>query len=149
MCQNRPREKKCAENFFQLYFLTYFFTCVVEYPKSQPHKLHISSFSLFFTKNPLLVILGFLTAYELVRRSKKYGTYEHVDGYLQEETAKNEERIVENNIQMMKVNDTLEQDMVENITPLIPRAHGDPTYAPVADKKHNASEANGNTMLDI
>ena len=74
---------------------------------------------------------------------------EHVDGYLQEETAKNEERIVENNIQMMKVNDTLEQDMVENITPLIPRAHGDPTYAPVADKKHNASEANGNTMLDI
>lgn len=109
----------------------------------------LAAFSLFFTKNPLLVILGFLTAYELVRRSKKYGTYEHVDGYLQEETAKNEERIVENNIQMMKVNDTLEEDMVENITPLIPRAHGDATYAPVSDKKHNASEANGNTMLDI
>lgn len=92
--------------------------------------------SLFLTKNPVLVVLGFVVGYELLRRS-------HVDTgvYAMEHHLPSEERKKAEFEAMKQHEDTLEQEMVNNIKPLVPPPEGSVSYKPTTDKTHKAAKS--------
>tara|TARA_B100001063_G_C16773638_1_gene563410 strand:- start:591 stop:1055 length:465 start_codon:yes stop_codon:yes gene_type:complete len=96
----------------------------------------IIALSLFQTKNPILIVLGVVAAYELIRRSSiSTGTY-----------AMQHQIVNENNKEkaMKEFNtnnhDSLEHEMVDNIIPLTSPLVTPPTFEPTLTKLKGASD---------
>ena len=95
----------------------------------------IIALSLFYTKNPVLIVLGVITAYEIIRRSSvSTGTY------AMEHSLASEKKKAK---AMKKYNEpvekTLEEQMVSAIPPI---SSGDITaasYSPALTKSHGAT----------
>ena len=94
--------------------------------------------SLFASLNPVVGVLGFLAAYELIRRSASQSSSGLIRNYVPGEKNKV--------IDFSRYNDypvTLEQEMVARMAPLVVRP-GSPNlhYKPVLDAMHHAAPIN-------
>ena len=95
----------------------------------------VVALSLFYTKNPILIVLGVVAAYEIIRRSSvSTGTY------AMEHSLKSEKKKAKAMEEYNKpVEKTLEEDMVNAIpsnegTPMTPAA-----YEPALTRSHGAT----------
>lgn len=95
----------------------------------------VIALSLFYTKNPVLIVLGVITAYEIIRRSSiSTGTYA-IEHSLASEKKKAKAMKKYN----APVEKTLEEQMVSAIPPV---SSGDITaapYTPALTKSHGAT----------
>ena len=92
-----------------------------------------AAMSLFYCKNKVLAVMGLVVAYEIIRRSAGvYGLVNHVPTQEQKDKMMNS---FNENIQ----HNTLEEEMVSNILPMVSGAVSSPKYEPVLDNLHSAS----------
>ena len=96
--------------------------------------------SLVCTKNPLVVILGILFGYELVRRSTLSVGVPPMSGYLPPLTKPR-------NIKFLSPEKSLEEEMVDELLPLTSGPKKQPKYASITPPTHNASSITDKTIL--
>ena len=95
----------------------------------------VVALSLFYTKNPILIVLGVVAAYEIIRRSSV-----STGSYAMEHSLKSEKKKAKAMEEYNKpVEKTLEEDMVNSIpsnegTPMTPAA-----YEPALTRSHGAT----------
>lgn len=95
----------------------------------------VVALSLFYTKNPILIVLGVVAAYEIIRRSSV-----STGSYAMEHSLKSEKKKAKAMEEYNKpVEKTLEEDMVNAIpsnegTPMTPAA-----YEPALTRSHGAT----------
>ena len=95
----------------------------------------VVALSLFYTKNPILIVLGVVAAYELIRRSSvTTGTYAMEHSLSSEK--KKAEAMKEYNEPQEK---TLEEDMVSEIPPVSNGVNTPSAYEPALAKSHGAT----------
>lgn len=90
----------------------------------------IFTIGLFYTKNPYLIVLGVAVAYKLIKQSSMATGSFGIDNYLQSEEKK-EQAMKEYNVPRDK---SLEEEMVENITPLVKGISGAAEYKPIISR---------------
>jgi len=95
----------------------------------------VVALSLFYTKNPILIVLGVVAAYELIRRSSvTTGTYAMEHSLTSDK--KKTEAMKEYNEPVEK---TLEEDMVSEIPPTSNSVNTPSAYEPALSKSHGAT----------
>ncbi len=95
----------------------------------------VVTLSLFYTKNPVLIVLGVVAAYEMIRRSSiSTGTYA-MDHSLSSEKKKSKAMKKYNT----PVDKTLEEEMVSAIPPMSSSAITPAGYSPVFTMSHGAT----------
>ena len=97
---------------------------------------------LFSTSNPILGIVGFIVAYELIRRSVvKTGTYA-LNNYMPTEKKKASNLTAFNQFPY-----TLEQEIVKKMAPIEKTVSSNSTYAPILDDLHDAAPIDYNGVV--
>ena len=92
-----------------------------------------SALSLFYSKNNVLAVIGLVVAYELIRKSAGvYGLMNYVP------TQEKKDRIMNSFNENIK-HSTLEEEMVNNILPMVSGTISDANYEPVLDHQHSAT----------
>ena len=95
----------------------------------------VVALSLFYTKNPILIVLGVVAAYEIIRRSSiSTGTYAMEHSLTSEK--KKAKAMEEYNKPVEK---TLEEDMVNAIPPIEGTPMTPPAYEPALTRSHGAT----------
>ena len=98
---------------------------------------------VFMHTNPVIGVLGFIVAYQLIKTAAvTTGSYA-MKHYLPSEESKIEDMVSfnENNITA----GSLEEEMVDKMAPLVVHGgNGNINYAPVLDDQHSAASINGN-----
>jgi hypothetical protein len=97
----------------------------------------LGALALFLNSHPVVGVLGFFVAYELIRRSSiSTGTYA-VQKYVPTEETKADE-MVEMNTPYTK---TVEEEVIDNMIPLVgPSDNSTPSYKPVLDDNIESSK---------
>jgi|TARA_Y100000992_G_C21175673_1_gene448180 hypothetical protein len=96
--------------------------------------------ALVCTKNPLVVILGILFGYELIRRTTLKTGVPPMSGYLPPLTKPR-------TIKFPSTEKTLEEEMVDDLLPLTSGPKKEPKYASVSTTVYNASSITDKTTL--
>ena len=97
---------------------------------------------LFSNSNPILGIVGFIVAYELIRRSEvKTGTYA-LNNYMPTEKKKASNLTAFNQFPY-----TLEQEIVKKMAPIEKTVSSNSTYAPILDDLHDAAPIDYNGVV--
>jgi hypothetical protein len=100
---------------------------------------------LFVNSNPVLGILGFIVAYELIRHSSAATGSSALAKYLPTEEKKATAMTAYNQFPY-----TLEQEMVKKMAPMKPvpeSSKGEYTFNPVLDDSHDAAPINYNGVI--
>jgi len=103
----------------------------------------LATLSLFYTKNPIIIVVGVMVGYELIRRSSVHtGTYA-----MRHELPNEESKAVEMQQYNAETN-TLEEDTVENMKPIVSEEEMvTPSFKPTATKNHRAACVSSKTTL--
>jgi hypothetical protein len=90
----------------------------------------VFTIGLFYTKNPYLIVLGVASAYKLINQTSMATGSFGIDNYLQNEEKK-QKAMKEYNAPREQ---SLEEEMVENITPLVKGISGNAEYKPIVSR---------------
>ncbi len=96
----------------------------------------VFTLGLFYTKNPYLIVLGVAAAYKLIKQSSMATGSFGIDNYLQNEEKK-QKAMKEYNAPREQ---SLEEEMVENITPLVKGISGNAEYNPIVSRTQSKPE---------
>lgn len=96
----------------------------------------VFALSLFYTKNPFVIVLGFVVAYQLIRNSSIHTGSFAMDNHLPSEEKKKQAMAEFNKPRPT----TLEEEMVDNIKPMSTGTITNPAYKPVIAENHKATK---------
>ena len=92
--------------------------------------------SVFYHTDSVVGILGFIAAYELIKRCGNGIPYVDINNYIPSEYSKSKAM----DIMQPTFKGTLEEDIVRDMVPLVvPSDFSNPDYQPTIDSLHNAS----------
>lgn len=97
----------------------------------------LGALALFLNSHPVVGVLGFFVAYEIIRRSSIASGSYAVQTYIPTEETKSDEMIQMNT----PYTKTVEEEVIDNMLPLVgPPDNTDPSYKPVLDDNIESSK---------